>query len=66
MLLRDAFGRFPGRYHYALVKWPADRKAAESSSDRIKAESAKYLEIGVRPVWFDDFDELPDLVEQLR
>src|SRR3989442_1162834 len=27
---------------------------------------AEYLEFGVRPVWFDNFSELPDLIRQLR
>ena len=27
---------------------------------------AEYLEFGARPVWFDNFSELPDLIRQLR
>jgi hypothetical protein len=65
-LLRQAFEEFPGRYHYAFLKWPRDRRGREPAADEIEAESAKYLEFGVRPVWFDDFQELPDLVRQLR
>ena len=30
--------------------------------EEMEAESSKYLEFGVRPVWFDDFKELPDLI----
>jgi hypothetical protein len=65
-LLRDAFQRFPGRYHYALLKWPYDRKGSIPTGDEVKAESAKYLEIGIRPVWFDNFEELPGLIGQLQ
>lgn len=65
-LLRDAFAQYPGRYHYALLKWPRDRKGREPAKDEIEAESAKYLEFGVRPVWFDDFNELPGLIRQLQ
>jgi hypothetical protein len=65
-LLREAFAEYPGRYHYALLKWPRDRKGKEPDRSEIAAESAKYLEFGVRPVWFDDFAELPGLIRQLQ
>jgi hypothetical protein len=65
-LLREAYQRFPGRYHYALLKWPHDRKGAEPSGEEISAASAKYLEFGVRPVWFDSFDDLPGLIAELQ
>jgi hypothetical protein len=65
-LLRDAFTEYPGRYHYALLKWPFDRQGKEPTPDEIAAESANYLEFGVRPVWFDDFKELPGLIRQLK
>jgi hypothetical protein len=65
-LLRDAFAEYPGRYHYAFLKWPRDRKGGEPATNEIKAESTKYLEFGVRPVWFDDFSELPGLIRQLQ
>ncbi|NIM17187.1 MAG: SIR2 family protein [Candidatus Aminicenantes bacterium] len=65
-LLREAFEEHPGRYHYALLKWPYDRQGREPATDEVKAESAKYLEFGVRPVWFDDFKELPGLIRQLQ
>jgi hypothetical protein len=65
-LLRDAFAEYPGRYHYALLKWPRDRQGTEPAASEIEAESAKYLEFGVRPVWFDDFNELPGLIRQVQ
>jgi hypothetical protein len=61
-----AFTEYPGRYHYALLKWPGDRKGREPTADEIEAESTKYLEFGVRPIWFDDFKELPGLIRQLQ
>jgi hypothetical protein len=64
--LRNAFAEYPGRYHYTFLQWPRDRKGKEPAADEIKAESAKYLEFGVRPVWFDDFKELPPLIRQLQ
>lgn len=65
-LLREAIAEYPGRYHYALLKWPHDRQGKEPAPDEIEAESAKYLEFGVRPVWFDDFKELPGLIRHLQ
>lgn len=49
-LLREAFAEYPGRHHYALLKWPRDRKGREPDRSAIASESAKYLEFGVRPV----------------
>jgi hypothetical protein len=65
-LLRKAFTQYPGRYHYALLQWPRGRNGREPAVEAIAAESAKYLEFGVRPVWFDDFNELPELIRRLR
>ncbi|MEK7407792.1 MAG: SIR2 family protein [Acidobacteriota bacterium] len=65
-LLREAFAGYPGRYHYAFLKWPRDRKGREPGREEMEAESAKHLEFGVRPVWFDDFKELPGLIRQLQ
>jgi len=65
-LLRDAFTEYPGRYHYALQQWPRNRKGREPATNEIKAESAKYLEFGVRPVWYDDHTELPGLIRKLQ
>ncbi len=65
-LLREVFAEYPGRYHYALLKWPRDRQGKEPSMEEMEAESSKYLEFGVRPVWFDNFQELPGLIRQLQ
>jgi len=65
-LLAQAFERWPGRYHYALLQWPHRRDGREPSVDEVEAEAAKYLACGVRPVWFDDFAELPDIVAGLE
>jgi hypothetical protein len=65
-LLAHAFSEYPGRYHYALLRWPRDRRGKEPDSREMELESARYLEFGVRPIWFDDFRELPDLIRQLR
>ena len=64
--LDDAFQQFPGCYHYALLKWPYGRMGADPPREEIKVQSAKYLALGVRPVWFDDFSELPDLIARLQ
>jgi hypothetical protein len=64
-LLAQAFARWPGRCHYALLQWPRQRNGVAPTIEEIDAESAPYLRFGVRPVWFDSFDELPDLVGML-
>jgi hypothetical protein len=65
-LLREAFAEYPGRYHWALLKWPRDRKGREPSAAEIGDESARYLEFGVRPLWFDHYAELPGLIRRLQ
>ncbi len=65
-LLRRAFAQYPGRYHYALLQWPRSRQGREPSAEEIAKESKRYLEFGVRPIWFDDFGELPDLIRRLK
>jgi hypothetical protein len=65
-LLREAFDKHPGRYHYALLQWPRSRDGRTPSPEEIMTESARYLEFGVRPIWYDDHEELPDLIRQLK
>jgi hypothetical protein len=65
-LLADAISECPGRYHYAFLQWPRDRRGKEPDGVEIQRESARYLQFGVRPIWFDDFSELPGLIRQLR
>jgi len=65
-LLRKSFNEYPGRHHYAFLQWPYKRKGRIPASSKLKIESSKYLEFGVRPIWFDDFEELPDLIRQLK
>ncbi|HKX54421.1 MAG TPA: hypothetical protein VJM47_11540 [Nitrosospira sp.] len=61
-------GLFPGWDSIITynIDAPRDRKGKEPDRSEIAAESAKYLELGVRPVWFDDFAELPGLIRQLQ
>ncbi|HJQ70577.1 MAG TPA: SIR2 family protein [Blastocatellia bacterium] len=65
-LLRDASNVLPGRYHYALLKWPGSSKLMDSSPEDVALESVNYLVMGVRPIWFDDFDEIPELIRSLK
>jgi hypothetical protein len=64
-LLRDAARTWPGRYHYALLRWPGNRPLMQSAAKEIALQSARYVSIGVRPVWFDEFDEIPGLIRRL-
>jgi hypothetical protein len=65
-LLRDAASVMPGRYHYALLKWPGSSQLMKSSPEEVALESARYLIMGVRPIWFDDFSEIPALILSLE
>ena len=48
----------------SLVFYASNGK--EPKASEIAAESRKYLEFGIRPVWFDKFDELPGLIRRLQ
>ncbi|KAE8421645.1 hypothetical protein BDV36DRAFT_247219 [Aspergillus pseudocaelatus] len=66
-LLQDAFERWPGRYHYALLPWPgglADDR--EPSGQEIEQRSAQYLAMGIRPIWLRNFGEIPHIISQLE
>jgi hypothetical protein len=64
-LLKESLEKFPGRIHFALLKWPEDRKGKIPSPDEILKKSIHYLVTGVQPIWFDDYDEIPDIIESL-
>lgn len=64
-LLRDAASALPGRYHYGLLKWPGNSPLTKSSPEEVVLESTRYVSMGVRPIWFDDFREIPDLIRRL-
>lgn len=66
LLLERAISRSPGRYHYALLRWPRDRNGVVPSTEELRAEQATYLRMGVRPVWFDEFSEIPGLLARLE
>jgi hypothetical protein len=65
-LLRMAFEKWPGRYHYALLKWPKKREGRVPDEAERKEEEKKYLEMGVRPIWFDEFVEIPHIIARLE
>ena len=62
--LREASRRFPGRFHYALLQLP-DRLRNVDDPEHVDRVSSRYTGMGVRPVWFRDFDEIPGLIDRL-
>ncbi|RKK85898.1 hypothetical protein BFJ68_g17207 [Fusarium oxysporum] len=65
-LLERAIDLSPGGYHYALLKWPRDRRGAAPGAEELRAEQERYLRMGVRPIWFDEFAEIPHLIARLE
>lgn len=65
-LLRDAWQQWPGRWHYALLKWHGPKLYRESAAEEINEASNKYTDIGVQPVWFDKFGEIPGMIRSLE
>jgi SIR2-like domain len=66
-LLRQAAERYPGRWHYAILKWPKERNGRLPDPDEMNENSAKYLESGVQPIWVDDYsEEIPPIIRSLK
>lgn len=65
LLSRVAKRRY-GKFHHALCRWPEGRPTSEPPSEEIVARSMRYLEYGVRPIWFYEFDEIPEILAALR
>jgi hypothetical protein len=65
-LLRYAFDLLPGRYQYAFIKWEGERAFSKAGANEIKARSEKFLEIGVRPIWINSYEEIPSLISSLK
>jgi hypothetical protein len=65
-LLRQAADRYPGRWHYAILKWPEERNGRTPDVSEIEKNSAKYLDLGVQPIWVDGFKEIPPIVRSLK
>jgi hypothetical protein len=62
--LRHAARRFPGRVHYALLRLPKEFREG-GDEGIVQRETSHYLTMGVRPIWFTDFDEIPGLIARL-
>ncbi len=65
-LLRRAAQQLPGRWHYAFLKWPEARRRRQPSPELMDQHAARYVAMGVQPIWVDDYDEIPDLIRSLR
>jgi hypothetical protein len=61
-LLAQAADRLPGRFHYALLKWPEKRPYREATPKEIDYQNLSYRHLGIRPLWFDDYSEIPELI----
>jgi hypothetical protein len=64
-LLFRAAEQWPGRWHYAILKWPEKRHGRVPDGDEIQKHSARYLALGIQPIWIDDYSEIPDLIRSL-
>lgn len=61
-LLAKAARSLPGRFHYALLRWPGNKPYHEASPGEIDDQNILYRRMGMRPLWFDDFSEIPELI----
>jgi hypothetical protein len=65
-LLREAAQRRNGVPHFALLQLPPRwRGAADIPDDALASDEERYLEMGVQPIWFREFGDLPGMIEAL-
>jgi hypothetical protein len=65
-LLREAARRYPGRFHFALLRLPDVLRGQEPTSDQLEDVSARYHDMGVQPIWVHDYDEIPEIIRSLK
>jgi hypothetical protein len=53
-------------HHFALFRSLCDGKGREPTTSAIESESARYVEVGVRLIWFGDFKELLGLIHLIQ
>ena len=61
-LLAQAATTLPGRFHYALLKWTGKQSYQKSTPTEINEQNLAYRHLGIRPLWFDEFSEIPELI----
>jgi hypothetical protein len=65
-LLREAAEILPGRRHFALLQWPEKNSdPLEATATQRAQHEARYHSMGVQPIWFKDFPEIPALIRSL-
>jgi hypothetical protein len=64
-LLKNAAQTLPGRMHWALLKWPGEMPLAQAGAADAALHGAPYLAMGVRPLWFERFGQIAQLLGRL-
>lgn len=65
-LLEKSRQHLPGSEHWALLQWPGPGRYAEATPEELERCSQRYVSFGVRPVWYDEHHEIPDMIRQLK
>jgi len=65
-IIAQASTRRPGNFHFALMKLPDQfLNTLEVPEEEIMKEEERYLNIGVQPIWFREFEDIPELITRL-
>jgi len=59
----------PTKKHYILAKSPVagdDKLRSPVAQAILEVFAASYQQLGVTPVWFDSFDEIPSIIDSIR
>jgi hypothetical protein len=65
-LLRKSRQHLPGSEHWALLQWPGPGRYTDATVKELEDKAQRYVSFGVRPVWYDRHDEIPDLIRRLK
>ncbi|MFW9993769.1 MAG: SIR2 family protein [Candidatus Odinarchaeota archaeon] len=65
-LLREAAKKYPGRFHFVILKLPNKFKKKEPSAGELEKLSEFYYEMDVYPIWVHEFSEIPEIIQRLK
>jgi hypothetical protein len=64
-ILQRAANLRDGILHFALIQLPRQWREGEVPEQELADSEQRYLQIGVQPIWFRRFEEIPEIIDSL-
>ena len=62
-IIANAFERKPGNYHFTLLRLPSHLlEQPEIPEQELMKEEQQFLELGVQPICFREFEDIQNLI----